>query len=322
MDAPDIKAILQALGCERIGFRGTDWIQCSCPFSDFHKSLSDRHPSFAVRIDARKPSGWFCYTCKKRGRLHGLVGAVTKLTGRIYDQSLHDYAHRDGDTRSLIECVEGLAWTPAVAKVAPPPVPVVLDESMLSRYKLHSLESMLYLQGPKRRLTLETIALWALGWDDDDGRVVIPIRDEVGQLLGLSRRLVREPPEGKDPPKYLHSKGFKRDLVLFGEHRRKPDIRRGFVVEGFFDVIWLQQCGFDNALAIMGSYLSGIQAQKLKAWFEDVVIVADGDPAGLKMAEDAARVLRPEVKVKIVPCPPGTDPNDMAQEELQDLFSA
>jgi 5S rRNA maturation endonuclease (ribonuclease M5) len=339
MDEAGIRGLLDALGCERISNRGPNWIQCACPFSDRHKNHRDRNPSFGVRINSNGTSGWACYTCHEKGWIGGLPEYVEKFTGRRFDVSIHEMAKADG-ALTMAQIKAKLAkvsfWNPpqVVSGVRfsrkgqndPDYEPTVIPDLDFKKYEKHTLESILYLQGPQRKLTVDTIQLWGLGWDEEDRRIVIPIRDKAGKLLAYSKRLYEREGEkrvnhkGKRLPKYLHSKGFKRDYLLYGEHQIMANQRHCIIVEGFFDVIYLWQCGYRNAVAIMGSYLSDVQERKIKKWFDSATILTDGDDAGRDMADAVAKSLRPEVTVSVLYCPEEEDANDQSPEQLRDLL--
>lgn len=151
-----------------------------------------------------------------------------------------------------------------------------------------------------RGLAPLTVTEWELGWHKFKGRIAIPIRDEDGKLVSISGRTFNDDVcsycKGevkkseclqcgkRQPPKYLHSP-FKRDRVLYGEHRHDTSIRSGYLLEGFFQVMATWQNGYANALARMGSHLSRQQAEKLVRWFDHLTIVPDGDKAGRDAAE-------------------------------------
>ena len=341
MNVDGIRMILEALDCKRIGVRAGKWVRCSCPFSYRHPKQQDRHPSFAVRINPDKPSGWFCYTCQERGWLGLLVKEVEKATGYHYPKDLHEFAKKDGDVspeRIKDKLNTATFWNPSTLvggvrmsvrrqnALDPDYKPPYFPESTLDNYKGHSLDSMLYLQGDQRKLTQKTIDEWEIGWDEEDRRIMLPIRNNDGRLVAYSGRLFESPGEvrlnhkGKRAPKYLHSKGFKRDYLLYGEHLRKSYLRTGYVMEGFFDVVYLWQLGYRNVFAIMGTYLSEIQQKKIKRWCEHVIVITDGDEPGREMGKTVSEALRPDVVAVEAHCPEGLDVNDLTPEELRVLI--
>ncbi len=340
MDEAAIKRLLEGIGCRKIRNRGNKSIIARCPFQRLHAGGYDTHPSFGVEINTSGTSGFSCYACHKAGWVGLLVEAVERHTGEKFPQSLHDLAHKDGDLSldAIKQRIENASFWAKFQEVGGVvidaqdrftrervPEPTVLPEAMLDRFKNHTLESILYLRGSNRKLTQETIEKWELGWDAEDRRLVIPIRNRDGKLVAYSRRLYQEPGEkrldrrGKPAPKYLHSTGFQRDYVLYGEHLLTPG-RKAYLNEGFFHVIWMHQCGYRNPLAIMGTFLSEVQQKKIKKWFDEVVIMVDGDDPGRRMADAVRKSLEPDVRVSTFQCPEGLDANDLAPEELHEAL--
>lgn len=304
----------------------------SCPISFLHASGRDNNPSFAIGINPSGASGYRCYSCHIKGWVGFLIRQIERRSGEKLPTSLHDLVQKDGDLtpEQMQERLTSMEfWVPtttqggvtvrARTRVAEEqPHIEILPETALDPFRSHTLESALYLRGPARKLSQESIERWELGWDARSCRITIPIRDNDRQLLGIAKRLHPLYQDPENGPKYLNTKGFKRDYVLFGEHLLTSS-RQGYVVEGYFNVIWMHQNGYRNVVALMGSYPSYVQVKKLKKWFDFITVVADGDVAGKKMAEELRRALEPDVKVNIQGCPPGRDANDLSSAELSDL---
>jgi DNA primase len=114
-------------------------------------------------------------------------------------------------------------------------------------------------------------------------RIMIPIRDLTGRLIGFGGRIL-----GPGEPKYLNSPEsvvFRKKSVLFGLDSAREAIRReGFVVlvEGYFDQISLRIRGLENVVAPLGTALGVEQVRLLKRFTTDVIAVFDGDEAGLR----------------------------------------
>lgn len=214
-----------------------------------------------------------------------------------------------------------------------------LPEELLQKFKgAFTPEALTYLKGPKpqcRGLRPSTIEAWELGYHRGSHRIVIPLRDWNGRLVNLSGRDIRKYPlcprcgdripkdtnrcDGcgwRKPPKFLHKSEFKRDWYLFGENKINPKIRRGILVEGFFDVMDLWQRGYENIVADMGSYLSVVQMEKLFRFFDMMVLVPDGDPAGEAAVNRIREVLSNRMMVLVAKnIPEGKDP-----DQLDDSF--
>lgn len=194
-----------------------------------------------------------------------------------------------------------------------------------------------------RGLTIDTCKTWELGNNKKKKRLVIPMRDHKGRLLAYTGRLYAcpscgyhgdvdeagerhwtEKPEGEKercrnckravPPKYFHSKGFKRNLLLFGEHRRKLDKgKKVYVAEGHLDVIMLWQLGYRPVVGIMGSKPGAAQVEKLVRFWDRAVIVPDGDEAGAGLATKLKHMVAGRIPISSCKLPDGSDPGKLAK---------
>jgi hypothetical protein len=220
-----------------------------------------------------------------------------------------------GYSRSNVPKVAGVSVSPWLADAVPANVKLeVLPESTLDPIRTIPDFVMEYLTGPKRRLSLESIKMWELGWHAGVRRVAIPIRDAEGSLVGISGRAFYE----RQSPKYLHSSGFRRDYYLYGERLIKRGVK-GFLCEGFFDVIYLHQMGY-NAVAMLGSHLSRFQAEKLTQFFSELVIIPDGDGPGYEAAEKAQVQLASRLPTRIANVPEGKDPDELDSDEMIEIL--
>lgn len=124
-------------------------------------------------------------------------------------------------------------------------------------------------------------------------RITIPIKNYNGEIIGFAGRYIGE---ANNCPKYLNSPEtglFKKSKTIFGLDIAKRSSSDYFILcEGFFDVISLHQNGYDNAVAPMGTALTSEQAQLLKRFKNNVIIVFDSDTAGKSAAEKAANILK------------------------------
>lgn len=133
-------------------------------------------------------------------------------------------------------------------------------------------------------------------------------------------------------PKYQHSKGFKRNLYLYGEHHIDCDFNKGVVVEGNLDVVRLDQFGVRNCVATLGTNVGmkwptstspGEQMYRLTQYFNEVVLAPDGDKAGQKMLNDVAsffKGMEDIMWVNRLTMPSGKDPGELTRSEAQSMF--
>jgi DNA primase len=148
------------------------------------------------------------------------------------------------------------------------------------------------------------------------GRVVVPIHNEHGELVAYSGRAI-----GQTEPKYRLPAGFHKSHVLFNLHRAIREGRRTLIlVEGFFDTFKIHQAGHHNVAALMGSKLSLRQTNLIKSYFDQAVLMLDADAAGKAGASAAAKALSRILAVQIVELASGTQPDQLASEEIRQLL--
>jgi DNA primase len=157
-------------------------------------------------------------------------------------------------------------------------------------------------------------------------RLMFPVSDQHGRLLAFSGRALAlpegAPPESAPPAKYINSPEgplYKKGHVLFGLEQARVAMRKKNQVvlcEGNFDLIGLHQAGFDNALAPLGTAFTLDQAQLIRRFVEEVVVVFDGDGAGRKATRAAFELLETaQLRSRAVRLPDGFDPDTFLREQ-------
>ena len=153
-------------------------------------------------------------------------------------------------------------------------------------------------------------------------RIVFPIRDQRGRVLGYGARAM----SAASKPKYLNSPEgelYRKSNTLYGIDLARAAIarsRRAIVVEGYTDVIALHQAGLPETVAIMGTAITPDQLKMLsKLGPESVVLALDADRAGADAMIRAQRVAGgSKMDLLVAAMPEGEDPADMlAAGELQ-----
>ncbi|MDD2657140.1 MAG: DNA primase [Candidatus Pacebacteria bacterium] len=159
-------------------------------------------------------------------------------------------------------------------------------------------------------------------YDRFRNRLIFPIRDAAGRVVGFTGRALA----ADEQAKYLNSPEtelYHKSEVLFGMDMAKEAIRvRKFtmLVEGQIDVIHAHQAGFSNAIALSGTALSERHLALMKRFSENLMLVLDADPAGLKAtARSAALALTLGLRVKAARLPKGKDPADLISEDPKDF---
>ncbi|TEU12787.1 MAG: DNA primase [Anaerolineales bacterium] len=139
-------------------------------------------------------------------------------------------------------------------------------------------------------------------YDRFRGRLVFPIRDVRGQVIGFAGRVLDD-----SVPKYLNSPQtslFDKGSVLYGIDLARRSIRetgRVIIVEGYMGVIVLQQCGVPNVVACMGTALTERQLRILKPMTEVLILALDADTAGRLATERGVRMAQELLKQRVVP---------------------
>ncbi len=158
-------------------------------------------------------------------------------------------------------------------------------------------------------------------------RIIFPFQNIGGKVIGFGGRKLRE----DQVPKYLNSPEspvYKKGEILYGLLQAIKSIRdEGYVVlvEGYFDLLKLVECGLKNAVASSGTAVGENQAKLIRRYTKDVYIAYDGDDAGKKAAIRNALILeKKDLNVYIVPLPSGHDPDSFVTEyglpEFQNLL--
>lgn len=150
-------------------------------------------------------------------------------------------------------------------------------------------------------------------------RIMFPIADTSGRVVGFSGRTMSNEPE---TPKYVNSPDtelYNKSEILFGYDKAKQGIRHydfSLIVEGQFDVVLAHQAGYHNAVAVSGTALTLHHVDLLQRLSNRVVLALDADRAGLAAVKRATDFMLPRgMDVKVARLPDGKDPADMVLED-------
>jgi DNA primase len=171
-----------------------------------------------------------------------------------------------------------------------------------------------------RGISAETAATFGIGYYGQpgtmNGRVVIPIHNENGELVAYAGRAI----DGTEP-KYRFPMGFRKSGELFNLHRAVATrTRQLIVVEGYFDCMMIHQAGISHVVALMGSTLSSSQEELLVRHADEVILMLDGDRAGCEATERITGQLAGKVSLSVIRVPEGKQPDQMTKAELRNLL--
>lgn len=157
-------------------------------------------------------------------------------------------------------------------------------------------------------------------YDKYRDRIIFPIINHFGKVIGFGGRAV-----SGQMPKYLNSPEssvFKKRYNLYALNVYKRQKRKELIlVEGYMDVIALNNHGLDIAVASLGTALTLDQAKLMNRYSDDIYICYDQDAAGIKATEKAIEIFHQiDVNPSIIDLDPGNDPDDFIRANGKDAF--
>ncbi len=333
LDRTDIVAVIERyVPLKRAGAN----YQALCPFH------SEKTPSFTV-----SPSKQFyhCFGCGAHGTA---ITFLMEHVGMSFVEAVQELAARVG-----LQVPSVTAPQVEARRHRDDLIEVLAQAARFYRQTLKlSAQAIDYLKG--RGLKGETAARFGLGYAPDEwqplarafadyqapileeaglviraeagrrydrfrGRIMFPIRNAQGRVIGFGGRLL-----GEGVPKYLNSPQtplFAKGHELYGLYENRRAIQQAgevLVVEGYMDVVMLSQHGVDNAVATLGTAVTSEQVRRLFRLADRVVFAFDGDPAGRQAAWRALENTLPELhdgkQARFMFLPEGEDPDSYARQ--------
>ncbi len=160
-------------------------------------------------------------------------------------------------------------------------------------------------------------------------RIIFPIFNSQGKIVGFTGRIMPNLPQADELPKYLNTPEtmiFSKSKVLYGFHKSKSEIAKTknvFLVEGQFDVLMTWQSGIKQVVGVSGSNLSQFHLQTLKRISDTIFLSFDKDEAGRKALERTLEMLLPfDFYIKVVDLADYKDPAEAAQKDPDFLLKA
>jgi len=151
-------------------------------------------------------------------------------------------------------------------------------------------------------------------YDRFRSRIMFPIRDRRGRVLGFGGRATRDG-QGAKYVNTAETDFFHKSRLLYGVDRAKAAIARAgraVVVEGYTDVLALHQAGLEEAVGVMGTAITGEQVAALSGMVDEVVLALDADSAGREAMLRAQRVAAGRrMRLRVAAMPAGEDPAEM-----------
>lgn len=321
--------------------KGVNWMAC-CPF---HK---EKTPSFAVN---QGKQFFKCFGCGKAG---SAIGFLMEFKGLSFPEAVAELAQAAGMTvpedrqaaatrkrnLTLFE-ITGRAAAFYAAKLEQSETALSylegrgIGKDAREKFRLgyspegwRSLSDAFASDYASRGLedTGLVIVKDSSRYDRFRGRVMFPIRNLRGQVIGFGARTMVPDEE----PKYLNSPEteiYHKGHELYGLYEAREAIRasgRAIVCEGYMDVIQMSQGGFPETVAALGTSITSEHVKKLFALTDAVYFSFDGDEAGFKAADralhSALSVIGDVQKAFFVILPQGEDPDSIVRDGGTEAF--
>lgn len=311
-----------------------------CPFHD------DKNPSLSISSERQI---FKCFVCGTGGNA---ISFVQKYLGISYQDAVRRVAEIVGFSDERLEKEKEEI---KVDKIKQPLFDTINDLQTLYQYCLNTPEgkdAQDYLA--KRNIDKDQIKKYGIGYsfkegaktieylqrkghtldkikdigivssrsnsDANAGRLIFPLKDKNGQVVGFSARKIDS--SDTESPKYVNSpdtKIFKKSLILYNYDNAKNTTRKDgyiYVLEGFMDVLALDKAGIQSAVALMGTSLSPEHIELLRSLNSEIRLCLDGDNPGQKgMMKIILQLNKANIPFRLV-CNPNDlrDPDDILQE--------
>jgi DNA primase len=301
-----MRMALEYYGVTKLKQRG-DELRGRCPI---HKGEGDN--TFHANT---KKNIFRCFSCDAHGNVLDFVAAMERSSVKEAAEKLTDIFRLGASNRQVER--------PTPKTVAEPKSESGgdgLKENKVLGFELKGIKhDHPYLAG--RDISKEVAEFFGIGYYENskspkvtmNRRIVIPIHNERGELVGYAGRAI-----GNSEPRYKFPPGFHK-VELYNLHRAlKKAGERGTVVlvEGFFGCISVFLAGFP-CVALMGSTMAKEQELLLKRHFSGVVLMLDGDEAGRLCTDDCLlRLGRLGLWLRVAVVPEGIQPDQIEPEEI------
>ena len=333
-----------------------------CPFH------TERTPSFIVNPERQS---WHCFgACSTGGDAFSFVmrhqnlefGEALRILAQKAGVELSQASKQDSDKRSKLHAVNRLAASWYQERLRSPEGAAAMDylkrrgvsPEMIDTFQLgyspnrgNPLKNYLSGMGAPEADAIEAGLIYrndeGRTWDFFRDRLMFPIHDRQGNVIGFGGRQLTDPaPDAPGyNPKYINTAAtpiFDKRSSLYGIHRAHSAIREsntGIIVEGYMDVIAAHQYGYTNVVASMGTALTENQVSQLKSLATNFILALDPDTAGqeatLRSLEASWKVIgdqsasrgrsqgilyqRDPITLSIAALPEGKDPDELIRHD-------
>lgn len=308
-----------------------------CPFHD------DTNPSMSV---SREKGIYTCFSCGATGNvftflmnyehitfkevLIQLAGKANVSLGNIsirpennrYSEAYNIYNIANKYYQNNLNTKEGLAARTYLKKR-------FIEDDVIKQFGIglslgdrEDLTKLLHTKNYNDQM-LESIGISSNGHDIYKNRIMFPLHDVNGRIVGFSGRIY----DNSNVNKYLNTKEtpiFKKGLNLYNYHLAKEEVRKSnkiIVMEGFMDVIRAYTIGIKNVVALMGTALTKEQAELIRRLSPNIYLCMDGDGPGQRANLAIGKYLENyNVNVKVIELTNDYDPDTYILEYKEEGF--
>lgn len=272
---------------------------------DFKGALELLADRFGIELQVEREDPGEAEQRRRRERLHELLSR----TCAYYERCLWE-SKEAAPARRYLQEERGLS-DEALRAYRVGYAPSAWDRVLLASRRGGFSEQDLYVTGLAQRSQEN-----GRPYDRFRGRIMFPLTDMRGRVLGFGARAMR--PEQK--PKYLNTSD--NEIYHKGRHLYGADLARvhatkaGEVIlcEGYTDVIALHQAGFSNVVGLMGTALTDQQVGELSRLAQTVLLALDADSAGQEAMLKAYKLAsQRKLELRVVELPEGADPAEVVQ---------
>lgn len=154
-------------------------------------------------------------------------------------------------------------------------------------------------------------------YDRFRGRVIYPVSSISGKIVAFGGRVLRSDKPGGKYVNSPESEIYRKSYELYGLYQAKSAIvkhNKCILVEGYMDVISMHQSGIENVVASSGTSLTEGQIRLIHRFTENITVIYDADPAGIKASlRGIDMILAEGMNVKVLQLPAGEDPDSFSQ---------
>lgn len=300
-------------------------IRCGCPIH------GGEDPNFSFDIEK---GIWTCFShgCGEDLVSRDVFSLVQVMTGCSFMDSLRILAELSGvdiDNSKYDKKASDLLavkrWIKTQKRLREKRDVTPINEKVVSAYRKKQHEYI-----ASRGFSKLIIDRFEIGYSDSGqfyNRVIFPIRDEDGNLVGFSGRLATDNPDELNKyGKYRHLMNFSKGAVLYGLNFAKGSLKAHnntlIITEGFFDVMRAHEFGAINTVGVMGTKLSKDQLRLVLKYATNVILAFDNDAktkAGQKATMRIARQLEPYCRIRILQMPEDMDIDKLDISTFWDL---